>query len=747
MTAAIASIKSWFLKLYRFLPIQLLLLHFRKYQLLLVFWLILVSTVTGHFAKTFGASTLFLEPEYQGKINFVSMLLLGAAMAAFVMSWHISTFIIHSKRIPFLGAARQAFLKYCINNSILPLAFLMFYTIVSVRYQFLEGDASPLALFLRQLGFYLGFLLSLILSFAYFFRVDRDLLKSVIGAITNPALLRELIPYDSLDLEYDMVRADTYLTETGGVEHISTLERYPHRLLNTILRRHHRNAIFATLVSVLLLMLMGIFMAHPIMRIPAGAGFLLLFSVMISLVAAIKYFLKSWEMIGWVLLFTTAALLVKWKVIDLRSVAYGINYSKEENVRPVYDYESLKTIFTEERYQRDKATGLARLQAWEATKGLNIPPPLVVISVSGGGSRSAYWTFRCLQYADSISGGKLYKNCVLLTGASGGMIGASYWRSIHHAAKAGQIREVYNSKYQENVGKDLLNAIVFSMVSVDFISVFNNIKIGNYTYSKDRAYAMEEELIRNTEGMLGYKLGDFTPIEAAGITPALIVNATIVNDGRRLIMGAQPASYLCQPANTLRSPHAPIDAVDFATFFAKQDPYKLRIATALRMNATFPYVLPVAKLPSLPEMNVMDAGLRDNFGTEVVSRFLYVFREWIQAHTRKVIWLEIRDTRDYEVYPSSQQDDLGEMITAPATVIQNKWQPFQSYYQGYMKDLTGSFLGDKFHFVSLQYTPEVGKKTAALNFHLTENEKSSIYNAVYVQSNQSAMDSLALLLK
>src|SRR5690606_20932759 len=91
-------------KVYRFLPVQLLLLHFRKYQLLLIFWVILISTITGHFAAHFGASSLFLAPEYLGEINFRSMFLLGSAMAIFVMSWNITTYIIHSHRLPFLGA-------------------------------------------------------------------------------------------------------------------------------------------------------------------------------------------------------------------------------------------------------------------------------------------------------------------------------------------------------------------------------------------------------------------------------------------------------------------------------------------------------------------------------------------------------------------------------------------------------------------------------------------------------------------
>ena len=40
--------------IYRFLPVQLFLLHFRKYEFLLIFWIIVITTITGHFAASFG---------------------------------------------------------------------------------------------------------------------------------------------------------------------------------------------------------------------------------------------------------------------------------------------------------------------------------------------------------------------------------------------------------------------------------------------------------------------------------------------------------------------------------------------------------------------------------------------------------------------------------------------------------------------------------------------------------------------
>lgn len=726
--------------LYRFLPVQLLLLHFRKYQLLLLFWVILTATITGHFAAHFGASSLFLAPEYLGEINFRSMFLLGSAMAIFVMAWNITTFIINSHRIPFLGATRQAFLKYCINNAVLPVGFLIFYSFISFRYQYYDEHTAIPRILLLQLGFYLGFAVFILISFLYFFRVDRDLLKLVISKVTNPSLIREIIPYDSLDIEFDIIRADAYLTETLSVKNIKDLESYHPRLLSAVLRRHHRNAITATIFAICLLLVLGIFMEVPQMRIPAASGFLLLFSIMMGVVGAVKYFLKTWELMGWVLMVIFVSFLVRWHIFDLRSIAYGLDYQTESREKPAYRYSELKKIFTPQAFEADKRTEEKRLENWKALQDPpgGKKPPLIVLTVSGGGSRSAYWAFRSMQYLDSISQGKLFSNTVLISGASGGMIGAAYWRSIHQAAKNGIIKSPYKPQYQENMGKDLLNAIIFSFATVDFVSPFNKISIAGYSYTKDRGFAMEQELIRNTEGLLDQKLRDYQQAEAEGKIPQMIVNGTIINDGRRLMIAAQPVSYLTRPAYALRdSFNPPIDAVDFARLFSAQNPYNLRLTTALRMNATFPFILPVVKLPSEPTMNIMDAGFRDNFGTEIATRYLYVLKDWMKQNAGNVIFLEIRDSREYQVFPPTEQKSLADMMVDPLTIIENKWFPFQSYSHGYLKELMPEIL-DQLHFVTMTYIPEAEDKTAALNFHITRKEKQDLYQSIYKAQNQAA---------
>lgn len=736
--------------LFRFLPVQLFLLHFRKYQMILIFWIMLFAVVSGNFATHFGAISLFLSPEYLGEISVLSFSLLGGATAIFAMSWHITTFIIHSKRVPFLGATRHSFLKYCINNSIIPLSFLITYGIAAAHYLMVNEGARTGTIIFFLCGFYIGYIFVLFLSFLYFFRADRNILKVVLSTIANPSVIRELIPYDSLDTEFELVRAESYLTRIFKIEKIKTPYEYNKRFLNTVLRRHHRNAIFAIFFAVILLLILGIFMDEPVLRIPAGAGFLILFSIMLAAVGAFKYFLRSWEIIGWLCIFGIAGFMAKHRVFDLRSIAYGMKY--DSKVVPVYDYDNLKHIFTDSAYVQDKRKEIARLELWKQTRETDSTtsgkPPLVIITVSGGGSRAAYWTFRCLQYADSITHGSLFRHNVFTCGASGGMIGAAYWRSVQTQHALGKLRAPYDPYYQDLVGKDLLNAVIFSLACVDLVSPFNKITVAGRRYSKDRGYAFDKELATNSDRLLDYRLKDYQAYEDSAITPLLLINGTIVNDGRRLLISPQPISYLTRSAGSLGQANPIIDAVDYARFFESQDPLNLQVMSALRMSATFPIVLPVVKMPSAPEMDIMDAGLRDNFGIESSMRYLSTFRDWINENVSEVIFLQIRDTREYEPSEGEEENSMSGMLFDPLFAIQRKWGAFQTYHQSYLDDYVAKdFPPGKFRKITLQYIPENKGKSVALNFHLTGKEKADLMQSVFNADNQKGFAELVKALK
>ena len=126
--------KAFIKGLYHSFPIQLVLLHLKRFQVLLVFWVILFTTVGGTFMNTYGADSLFLAPEYLGEVSPASAAIMGLAIGVFIMSWNITTFILFSRHFRFLATTSNPFLKYCINNSIIPLLFLLYYFFETITF-------------------------------------------------------------------------------------------------------------------------------------------------------------------------------------------------------------------------------------------------------------------------------------------------------------------------------------------------------------------------------------------------------------------------------------------------------------------------------------------------------------------------------------------------------------------------------------------------------------------------------------
>ena len=178
--------KAWFRGFFYSFPVQLLFLHFRKYQVLLIFWFVLFSTLNGTFMKGFGADSLYLAPEYLGNVNALGAGIVGVTIGMFIMSWNIASFILFSRHFRFLAATTNPFLRYCVNNFVIPLAFLIFYFIKAwqfIRYKELIPSSEYLML---AGGFLLGLFFVLFVSFIYFFRADRSIYRRMMPVINNP---------------------------------------------------------------------------------------------------------------------------------------------------------------------------------------------------------------------------------------------------------------------------------------------------------------------------------------------------------------------------------------------------------------------------------------------------------------------------------------------------------------------------------------------------------------------------------
>lgn len=184
------------------------------------------------------------------------------------------------------------------------------------------------------------------------------------------------------------------------------------------------------------------------------------------------------------------------------------------------------------------------------------------------------------------------------------------------------------------------------------------------------------------------------------------------------------------------------DAIDFCSFFKNQQPYNLKLLSVLRINATFPYVLPNVWLPTNPIVDVMDAGIRDNYGQENLIRFLHVFNQWIAQNTRGVLFIQIRDRKTSDWNDHLRDEGLTGVFTKPISVIQNNWMKVQDYYQEEQVSYARSQYDFPFRKCIFSYVPTKLNQAAVLNFHLTAKEKMDIVAALNSKTNIKALNTV-----
>lgn len=194
---------------------------------------------------------------------------------------------------------------------------------------------------------------------------------------------------------------------------------------------------------------------------------------------------------------------------------------------------------------------------------------------------------------------------------------------------------------------------------------------------------------------------------------------------------------MCPVFDSTLGPQTDADAVCFQAFFQNRNPGKLRFLTALRMSATFPYVLPNVWLPTQPVIDVMDAGFRDNSGIESAVKFISYFRQWIQENCSKVVLVEIRDkpqggwSREKE-----EHRNIFDLVTRPALLTQNNLFRFQEYQQIRSIEKLKALLGNQFERVVFEYKPRDESHPASLSFHLTQREKRDIRTSINHKTNR-----------
>ena len=736
-------------------PVQLVVLHFRNHLVMLVQWVILAAFSSGLAGRFFGMHYLMLTPEYWGKVNFLSFMITGAAYGVAVMIWHLTTYLLCSNRFPFLATLSSPFTKYCLNNSLIPLGFLGLYLAASVWFQWHDELTSSTEIMWNTTGFISGVLIITFFLAGLLHVTNKDIfsLKHPGAFSTKPGFRirtsgHRLPSVREIQLGVTRWRVHNYLTEDFRIRLVRSVSHYDPRVLERVFKQNHLNAALVQIVALMLLMVQGFFMDTNLLRIPTAATLFLLTSLGFSFFGAVIFWFRQWSPFVIVALFLIVNFITSLGFFNYRNRAYGIDYRTEK--RAEYNYAALEAMASPEAVAKDKEATIEILEKWKAKNATrrNPRPKMVLICVSGGGMRSALWTMQTLQKADFVTNGRLLKQSTMITGASGGMLGAAYIREA-------QLRKYYGADISpispsliDDMGKDLLNPISFAILSNDLFFPVSSFKSGNFTYRKDRGYLFEKQLNENCRGYLSKRLSEYREPEEKAVIPMMVFSPFLINDARRMLISPQGVSYLMRPAANKRlEKQVEVDGVDFGKLFANQEGDSLAFTTALRMNCTYPFILPNVWLPTKPGVEALDAGLRDNYGVGLAIRFVHVFKDWIKENTGGVVIVHIRCFDKVTTIKSSDNTGALGNFFSPATVVA-KITDMQDFEQ----DAALSLLGDvfdpgkivmlRFHYHAVQKNRE-----ASMSFHLSKREKMDLMEAFYSPENQASLKALQQLLR
>lgn len=748
-------------KLFFSFPVQLLLNNFRRNIVLMVCWSVLFAMITSNFGKHLGIPYLFLDPEYLNEVSFTSFFLVGAAMAGFANAFHITCYLNDSLRFSFVGTLPKPFTMYKLNNSLIPAVFLVVYVFEVIRFQLNNEYSNATLLAAHVGGIACGYALMTFVFTIYLWFTNKDIFKYVVCRIDER--LKEQVRLTRASALKNLHRAqkkqervDHYINLSFRVEPVEPSRFYNKSTVLQVFSQNHLNLVLLELAIFLLVLALGIFKDVPVFQLPAAASFIIFLTIFVMATGAFTYWFGGWSAAAGIALFLILNQLVGKDVFTKRYEAFGLNYQMPP---AEYTVAALQKITDSARMAHDRQRTLAVLSNWRSQFG-DEKPMLTFICVSGGGKRAALWALTCLQEADSLTGGALTKNAVLISGASGGLIGATYFRELKIQHALGTAGSPWGHHHRNRIASDNLNPMIFGLLANDLFVGFTKFPYAGNYYHRDRAYTFEEQLNLITSRYLDRPLADYDSLESSGRFPTILLTPTIVNDGRKLLLSSRPMSFLNADVLALQPyDHAKISSVDFHHLFAAHGSRQLRFLSALRMSATFPYITPNTTLPTEPPVQIMDAGISDNFGLSDAVRYLFAFRDWAAQNTRGVLFVSIRDSPKLGAVHEKKGESIVDNVTQPISSVYNNFENFQDITADLLIGHASAWLAAPIHRVDLEYQAEsygpAAKKAdslqpngtrASLSWRLTTREKKGVIKNIGSTKNKMELKKLQILL-
>ena len=745
MSSNIKKYKFKWLRIWKrilyFFPLQLLKAYFKHHQIYLLIWLFPFLIILNKFGVTLGMPSLFLAPEYNGNTGLMSFLFMGLVTGSFIMAFHISSYIVMSHRFPFIVTTRRPFLVYAQNNSSIPFVYILLYIYESINFQLYSEYISFDKSLINILFFLIGITFFIFFSFGFFYVIVRifPLLHRKIKKRIEKSFLRRIFRKHTQKKEhkinniyagaYGPENIELYLKGFFNIGKAKKFNHYDKKILSEVLYGQHLNAFYYIVLIISFIIIRGQFKEVTSLILPAGASLLLIFTVITLGFSLLYIIFKKWTVI--VLL---SILLLLNHLFDshneIYNSAYGLNYNKQADIN----------ICNHGDFRKDSLSTIDVLNNWKIknTNDSISKPKMVIVCTSGGGLKMALWTYYSLGYVDSLYNGQLLKQTELITGASGGMIGAAYIRELYLRHIRDNNKSYFKKTYFDQLSKNLLNPIMFSLSFSDWFIRFEKFNYNKHSYYVDRAFMFERTLNANTLGIFDKSILSYRQPEQKATIPMMILNPSIMNTGSRLIISPLNQSYL------VKSPYLDsLKNIEFRYTYKRFEADSLRFLTALRMQSSFPYVSPPVYLPGHPTIRIFDAGLNDDYGYLTAYNFIMEFSDWINQNTSGVILINIGEQKQHKEMYYTKIGYVSRMFSPFRTLFGNL---FDIQLNNNLQVLSSvkKVLNNKFYFIDLKLISK-GKKIS-LSWELTNNEKQIIINSIHSEYNKNQIDKLDSLL-
>ncbi|WP_299189570.1 hypothetical protein [uncultured Aquimarina sp.] len=319
--------------------------------------------------------------------------------------------------------------------------------------------------------------------------------------------------------------------------------------------------------------------------------------------------------------------------------------------------------------------------------------PIIMVSAEGGGSRAGLWAFLVHSYLyENTNGDYFEKHLLSLTGASGGGVGNSmFFAEARNTSLQGKKSRF---KIEENTQVPIVDYKASSIYKENYLSVALLSLLGRDLFKevtslfkfKNRGQLLEEQWIEAHEKYFLDSKGksiidkeflsfydnafilDTMDLISQKIPPLLFVNTTHTQTGNYNIIS--PVEYSQVKELTGMN--------DFlSTIQASYPNNSIALSTAMRINASFPFITPVGEVRNTTQKDLLisdqyaDAGYYDNIGGRVSIGVEEVFKKVLSdsfpllRKKVKIKQLIITNEEELKIAKTSTQ------LSAPLTTLRN----------------------------------------------------------------------------